>query len=325
MGKRAGRKPFDAFLCSPIDSVDTSKTISQPALKTGSILREIAALAKPKLSSSVVFSAAAGYLIGFEQFNLLDFAALISGGFLVVASSNAYNQIWERDVDALMDRTRSRPLPSAKLSVNQAFWAASIMGIAGLLLLYSVNRMSASFGALSLLLYVFAYTPLKRTGSFAVFVGAIPGAIPFMLGWVAARNDFDIESGTLFALQFVWQFPHFWAIAWLLHDDYAKAGYNLLPSGRKSDWSALQPLIYSFALLPLSLLPALGITGSLILSGFACIPIALAGAVMIKKAWNLFRLQDTHSARALLITSVLWLTVVQIVYVLDHLLYPLWH
>jgi len=312
------------FLCSP-KSVDTSEPLLRSPARTVSLAREIVALAKPRLSSSVVFSAAAGYLIGFVRFDLWAFVSLLFGGFLVVASSNAFNQIWERERDALMDRTRSRPLPAGRLSLSQAFWAALIMGIAGIGLLYTVNKLSASFGALSLLLYVFAYTPLKRSGPIAVFVGAIPGAIPYMLGWVAARNDFDIESGTLFAQQFLWQFPHFWAIAWLLHEDYAKAGYNLLPSGKKSDWSALQPFIYTLALIPLSLLPALGITGTLVLSGFAALPIAVAGGILIQKAWKLFREQTAVAARGLLIASVLWLTVVQVIYVLDRLLRPLWH
>jgi protoheme IX farnesyltransferase len=171
-----------------------------------------------------------------------------------------------------------------------------------------------------LLIYVLVYTPLKAKGPWAVFVGAIPGAIPFMLGWVAARNDFDIESGTLFAIQFIWQFPHFWAIAWMLHDDYAKADYNLLPSKARDQSSAFQIFVYTFALIPLSLLPAFGLTGTLTLSPLAGIIVLGLGIFLIIRAVQLFKTKTVRAARRLMLGSVLWLTLLQIVYVLDRYL-----
>ncbi len=278
------------------------------------------ALAKPRLSSSVVFSAAAGYLIAAYPFDLLEFIYLVIGGFLVVASSNAFNQIWERDRDALMQRTKNRPLPSGQLSLSEAIVAASVYGLIGAFLLFLINPLSAGFGLLSVLLYVLVYTPMKAKGPWAVFVGAIPGAIPFMLGWVAARNDFDIESGTLFAIQFIWQFPHFWAIGWMLHEDYARAGYNLLPTGKRDASSALQAFVYTFALLPLSLLPAFGLTGTLVLSPVGALLILVLGIFLIIRAGQLLRFRTEKAARRLMLGSVLWLTLMQIVFVLDRYL-----
>lgn len=282
--------------------------------------RQYVALAKPRLSTSVVFSAAAGYLIGNIRFDLLEFILLCIGGFLVVASSNAFNQILERDRDEKMQRTKDRPLPSGKLTVTESLVAASLYGLVGIYFLFLINPMSAGFGLLSVLLYVLVYTPLKAKGPIAVFVGAIPGAIPFMLGWVAARNDFDIESGILFAIQFLWQFPHFWAIAWMLHDDYAKADYSLLPTRKRDASAAMQIFIYSFALVPLSLLPAFGLTGSLTLSPMGAVTILGLGIFLIIRATQLFTSRTIRSARRLMLGSVLWLTLLQIVYVLDRYL-----
>jgi len=282
--------------------------------------KDVIALAKPRLASSVVFSSAAGYLLGVPFFNIYEFVFLLLGGFLVVGSSNAFNQVWEKDQDALMDRTKIRPIPSGNLSAMQSSIAAAIMGILGIGLLYFINPISAFFGTLSLLIYVLIYTPLKAKGPWAVFVGAIPGAIPFMLGWVAARNDFDIESGTLFAIQFIWQFPHFWAIAWMLHDDYAKASYNLLPSGKRDHSSAFQALLYTFALIPISIIPVTGLTKTLTLSIPAAIIIGGLGIFLLIRAFALFRNQTVRDAKRLMLASVLWLTLIQIIYVVDRYL-----
>lgn len=300
-------------MASPIETSIQSLSLAEK-------LRQYVALAKPRLSTSVVFSAAAGYLIGNIRFDTLEFILLCLGGFLVVASSNAFNQIWERERDEKMQRTKDRPLPSGKLSLYESFVVASIYGALGVYMLFLINPMSAGFGLLSLLIYVLVYTPLKAKGPWAVFVGAIPGAIPFMLGWVAARNDFDIESGTLFAIQFIWQFPHFWAIAWMLHDDYAKADYNLLPSKARDQSSAFQIFVYTFALIPLSLLPAFGLTGTLTLSPLAGIIVLGLGIFLIIRAVQLFKTKTVRAARRLMLGSVLWLTLLQIVYVLDRYL-----
>jgi protoheme IX farnesyltransferase len=184
-------------------------------------------------------------------------------------------------------------------------------------MLYAINPLSAAFGALSIFIYVLVYTPMKAHSPLAVFVGAIPGAIPFMLGWVAATNDFDIEPGTLFALQFLWQFPHFWAIAWLAYDDYAKAGYYLLPTRKRNKTASFYVLNYTVWLVLVSIIPYFGFTGSLTLSIWATALVFLLGIYLFIKALKLHRGQDVLSARALMIASILYLPLVQVIYVID--------
>ncbi len=289
------------------------------AIPTTSSFRNYVALAKPRLATSVVFSAGAGYLIGIPAFDGWIFTLLLIGGFLVVGSSNAFNQVIERHQDAVMERTRNRPIPAGRLTVMQSLMAAAMMGLPGLALLYWINPLSAMFGALSLFIYTAIYTPLKGVTPLAVFIGAIPGAIPFMLGWVAANNDFDIEPGTLFAIQFFWQFPHFWAIAWIFDEDYKKAGYKLLPSGRRDSGSALQILFYTVWTFIVSLIPITGFTGSLELSTFGALAVGMAGALFLWKAWNLFRVQTVLAAKKLMFASIIYMPVVQIIYVVDAL------
>jgi protoheme IX farnesyltransferase len=274
-------------------------------------------LAKLRLASSVVFSAMAGYLLGADQISISALLALLVGGFLVVGASNAYNQVIEKYRDAKMDRTKDRPVAAGRMSVAEALIVASLMGVGGLGLLYSINPMSAGFGALSIFIYVLVYTPMKAVSAWAVFIGAFPGAIPYMLGWVAATNKFGIEPGTLFAIQFMWQFPHFWAIAWLVHDDYLKAGYNLLPTGRRDGTSALMALIYSVGLVAISIVPAMGITGTLFLSPFGLIGVLVSGIYLIIKANNLLKQQTKEAAKTLMYASILYLTLVQIIFVVD--------
>ncbi len=179
-----------------------------------SLISDFKEITKMRLSISVVFSSIAGYLLGAITVDVYTLILLAFGGYFMVGASNAYNQIIERDLDALMDRTKNRPIPAGRMSVNKAFIIAITFTVLGIITLYIINPRTAMYGAISIFLYTSVYTPLKTKTPLAVFVGAIPGAIPFMLGWVAARNDFGIEPGTLFALQFFWQFPHFWAIGW---------------------------------------------------------------------------------------------------------------
>ena len=195
--------------------VNTSNT------KVQNLVGSFAEITKARLSVSVVFSSVAGYLLATPQVDFYTLFLLCLGGYCMVGASNVYNQIIEKDLDALMDRTRLRPLPDQRMSVNSAFILASILTVLGIGLLYVINPKTAMFGAISIFMYVSLYTPLKTRSPLAVFVGAFPGAIPFMLGWVAATGEFGIEPGTLFMIQFFWQFPHFWAIGWFLHDDYA--------------------------------------------------------------------------------------------------------
>ena len=205
----------------------------QTSIKSASFVSNFKEITKIRLSVSVVFSSLAGYALGA---NFIDFKTLILlaiGGYCMVGASNAYNHIIEKDLDALMLRTQNRPIPSGRMSVNSAFAIAVILTLIGIAILYTINPKTAMFGAVSIFLYTSIYTPLKTKTPFSVFVGAIPGAIPFMLGWVAATNNFGIEPGTLFMIQFLWQFPHFWAIGWFLHEDYQRAGFYLLPTKKK--------------------------------------------------------------------------------------------
>lgn len=276
------------------------------------------ALMKLRLSSSVVFSSVIGYLLGASTVRFLDLLVLTLGGIFVTGSANAFNQIIEKVQDSKMSRTAQRPVASGRLSVNEALVVAFILSIIGLGLLYSLNFLTFIFGAASVVLYALVYTPLKAKTAFAVFVGAFPGAIPIMLGWVAATGQFGVEPGTLFAWQFLWQFPHFWAIAWLLHNDYAKAGYVLLPSGKPDRASAFQAVLYASGLLGLVLLPYFGLAGSFTVSAPATALTFLLGLFLVFRAWVLFRKLDHASARKLMLYSIVYLTLTQIIWVVDH-------
>lgn len=221
-----------------------------------------------------------------------------------------------------MDRTMNRPIPSGRMSVNTAFAIASTFTIIGLIVLYIINPKTAMFGAISIFLYVSVYTPLKTKTPLSVFVGAFPGAIPFMLGWVAATDDFSIEPGTLFMIQFFWQFPHFWAIGWWLFDDYKKGGFFMLPTGKRDKGTAIQVILYTIWTILVSLVPMLGVTGKLYLSPFAGILIFILGMGMLYYAWNLYRKRDAVSAKKLMFASVSYITLLQIIYVLDKFLRP---
>ena len=270
-----------------------------------------------RLSLSVVFSSLAGYLLGADIISFYTLLLLAFGGYFMVGASNAYNQIIERDLDALMERTKNRPIPSGSMSVKSAFTLATIFTILGITVLYIINPQTAMFGAISIFLYTSAYTPLKTKTPLSVFVGAIPGAIPFMLGWVAATDDFGIEPGTLFMLQFFWQFPHFWAIGWFLHEDYQKAGFNLLPTGKRDKGTAVQTILYTVWTILVSIIPVFGITGELKLTIVGAVVVFLLGLVMLKYAIQLFKKRTVKAARQLMLASVLYITLVQIVYVLD--------
>jgi len=271
-----------------------------------------------RLAISVVFSSIAGYFLGAEVINFVTVLLLAIGGYFMVGASNAYNQIIEKDLDALMvDRTRYRPIPSGRMSVNTAFIIASTFTILGLLVLYIINPKTAMFGAVSIFLYVSIYTPLKTRTPLSVFVGAFPGAIPFMLGWVAATNEFSIEPGTLFMIQFFWQFPHFWAIGWWLFDDYKKGGFFMLPTGKRDKGTAIQIILYSIWTILVSLIPVLGVTGKLFLTPFSGVLILFLGLGMLYYAFNLYKKRDALSAKKLMFASVSYITLLQIIYVLD--------
>ena len=284
-------------------------------------IKDYSQLAKLRLSSTVVFSALVGYLLAVDQVDFKILFMLLIGGFMVVASSNGFNQVYEKETDKLMDRTKQRPIPAGRMQSSEGLLFSSILGLIGILILYYINAKSAMFGAAALVLYAAVYTPLKTISPIAVFVGAFPGAIPFMLGWVAATNQFGIESGTLFAIQFLWQFPHFWAIAWMLDEDYKKAGIRMLPSGMKDEKTAFQAMLYTIWLIPVSIMPFvfpyIGIESKLILPPYGALSILLMGVYLYKKSALLLKNCDHSSAKKLMFGSLVYLPVIQIIYLID--------
>jgi protoheme IX farnesyltransferase len=278
-------------------------------------------LLKFRLSTTVVFSAVVGYLLGIDNFILLDFIILIFGGFLVTGSANAFNQIIEKDTDKLMDRTMNRPLPKGNLSVLEAIIFSSLMSVVGLYCLYILNPLSSFFGLLSILLYVLSYTPLKRISTISIFVGALPGAIPFLLGWVSATGDFGIAAGTLFSIQFFWQFPHFIAIAWVLDEDYKKAGFKMLFGNKKGTYPAIISIATSVCMTIISVIPFFWNFTDLDLSIYAVIPVFGLGVWFTNKSYLLYKNTDDTTARKLMIASFIYLPSMQIIYVLDKFIF----
>ncbi|QBN18810.1 heme o synthase [Flavobacterium nackdongense] len=298
-----------------------SSTSSSISLK--SIYVDFKAITKAGLAISVVFSSIAGFLLGVADFQVLDWVVLLKlaiGGYCMVGASNAYNQVIEKDLDALMDRTKNRPVASGRMAPKVAVVVASILTIIGIALLYTINPKTAMFGAISIFFYTSIYTPLKTVTPLSVFVGAIPGAIPFMLGWVAATGNFGIEAGTLFLIQFFWQFPHFWAIGWFLYEDYKKAGFFMLPTGNKDKGTALQIILYTVWLIIASLLPSLGYTGQLFISPVAAVLVFLLGLWMLYYAVKLYQSRTAKSARTLMLVSVSYITLLQFIYIFDKFL-----
>jgi protoheme IX farnesyltransferase len=280
-------------------------------------------ITKAGLAVSVLFSSIAGYLLGFDSDHPFQWSVLVMlmvGGYCMVGASNAFNQVIEKDLDALMDRTKNRPVPSGRMTPNMALLIASLLTIVGLVLLYMINPKTAMFGAISIFLYTSVYTPLKTMTPLSVFVGAFPGAIPFMLGWVAATGDFGIEAGTLFLIQFFWQFPHFWAIGWFLYEDYEKAGFYMLPTKKKDKSTAMQTMLYTVWLMIASLLPALGYTGQLHISPIAAVIVFLLGLWMLFYAVKLYKERTSQAAKRLMLVSVSYITLLQIVYITDKFL-----
>ncbi|WP_370000651.1 heme o synthase [Winogradskyella sp.] len=293
---------------------------TKSSLSKVSVITDFKEITKMGLSISVVFSALAGYLLGAETISYSVLILLALGGYFMVGASNAYNQIIERDLDALMDRTKNRPIPAGRMSVNTAFIIATTFTILGLITLYNINPKTAMWGAISIFLYTSVYTPLKTKTPLSVFVGALPGAIPFMLGWVAASGEFGIEPGTLFAIQFFWQFPHFWAIGWFLYEDYEKGGFFMLPTGKPDKGTAVQIIMYSVWTVIVSIIPVFGFTGDLKLSIVGAILVFLLGMVMLLFALRLFQQRSAKAAKQLMLSSVFYITMLQIIYVADKFL-----
>ncbi len=282
-------------------------------IKKPSTLKIYLVFTKFRLSFLVIISALSGYLFAGGN-DLKEITLLMLGGTLVTAASNGANQIWERDIDKKMTRTAKRPLPMGWMSMQEAMLICIISLVLGELILYLINLNSALLGFGAFFIYVFIYTPMKQKTAWAVFVGAIPGAVPPLLGAIAATNEFGFVPGILFFVQFTWQFPHFWAIAWVLHEDYQKAGFFLLPSSSgKTKASAFHIATYSLALIPFSLAPWLyGLTGNITL-----IVGSLIGGGFFLLAYRLYNSCLDSDAKKLMFASFVYLPIIQFTYVFD--------
>lgn len=286
--------------------------------KTPSLLKDIGTLFKVRLGFFVVLSSVLGWFMGVENIDLGNLLLLIGGGYLLTGASNGFNQIIERNNDAIMARTRNRPLPTGRMTINHALMLSVGAGITGIYFLYLLNSSAAMLGFISFVLYAFVYTPLKSRSSLCVFVGAIPGALPPMIGYVAATGAFGVEPGTLFAVQFMWQFPHFWAIAWLAHEDYSKVGYKMLPfNSGLTERSASLILLYTLFCIPTSLLPWALPNSSPMVGNVALVVAIMAGLGFSWFAWRLSITLDRSDARKLMFASFIYLPLVQIIFVLD--------
>jgi protoheme IX farnesyltransferase len=273
-------------------------------------------LVKVRLSFLVVFSSAFGYVLGNNgPINWYSFLLFCLGGFMISGSAVTLNQVFEIEFDKVMKRTRSRPLPTGKVSSRDAVWFSTGLFIVGIILiLLSTNILTAVLSVLSLVLYAFVYTPLKRVGPIAVLVGAIPGALPPLLGWTASAGTISFEALLIFGIQFIWQFPHFWAIAWIADDDYKKAGFKLLPgNGNRDLQTAFQIMIYTLFLIPLGLLPAtFGMTG--IYSAFI---VTVCGILFLVQSFRHMKDCSRKSALWIMYGSFLYLPIVQIALLID--------
>ena len=281
-------------------------------------IKDYSEFLKLRLASLVVLSSVICYALATDDFSLYTMTALVIGGTLLTGASNGFNEIIERDLDALMDRTKNRPLPTSNMSLSEAWMLAGIFGALGVGILWVlINPMCGILGLTAMFLYAVVYTPMKQKSPFAVFVGAFPGSIPPMLGCVAATEGFGqitLLSPLMFAVQFIWQFPHFWAIAWRVHDDYLKAGFRMLPSaGGRDKGTAFQIVVYTIGLIPVSLLPTFfGYTGAI----SAAIAI-VAGIIFTIQAVNLYRSLAAEDAKKLMFGSFVYLPVVQLAYLID--------
>ncbi|MCS7004542.1 MAG: heme o synthase [Cytophagales bacterium] len=278
-------------------------------------IKPFIALLKLRLSILVVFSGLFGYLLAIKELNIFKLIVLGIGSFCVTGAANILNQIYEKEFDKLMRRTCQRPLPTGTITERQAFIYASILGIVGIYLLaFHINFLTGGLSLLSLALYSFIYTPLKQITPFSVFIGAFPGALPPLIGWVAAVEEISAGALIIFGIQFFWQFPHFWAIAWIGHQDYQRAGFRMLPLGeQKNRRIPVLMATYASILIPLGILPSMyGITGTI-----SAIIAVLAGTLFLISTFQLIETGDDISAKKVLWASFLYLPTVQIAYLLD--------
>jgi len=292
-------------------------SLTASSLNIGQIINDFFQLTKLRLSTSVVFSSLAGYLLASDKLETQVLLGLFFGGFAMVGASNAFNQLIEKNKDSLMIRTQNRPLPSGRMSNIVAATIATVLAVFGILILQYINFKTALFGALSIFLYTCVYTPLKSVTSLSVFVGAFPGAIPFMLGWVAATGSFGIEPGILFMIQFFWQFPHFWAIGWMVDEDYKNAGFKMLPTGRPNKTTAFLIVFYSLWTIIISILPYTKYSGDLNLSVQAAFALITIGGCFLYFALKLMQQKTKKAARNLMYASIVYISFLQLIYVFD--------
>ena len=284
---------------------------------TGLSLTDFSELTKFRLSVTVVISSIAGYFLAVDTVHYPTLLLLVVGGYAMVGASNVFNQVFEKDLDGLMERTMNRPLPRERIQPNTALFIGVVLTLIGIAALYIINIKTAFFASISIFLYACLYTPLKQRTSLSVFVGAFPGAIPFMLGWVAATNEFGIEPGVLFMVQFFWQFPHFWAIGWVMHDQYENAGFKMLPSGKPDQITAFQIVFYTFWTVLISLIPAFQYTGKLYLTLPAACLVGVLGVFFLHAGIQLMYLKTDKAARFLIRASIIYIIGIQLIYVLD--------
>lgn len=296
----------------------TTETLETPLLvaSTSTKLKAMLQLLKVRLTLLVVFSGVIGYLMAADSLSWGRLMALIAGSFLITGSANTINQILEKDLDKLMKRTEGRPLPQGVLSITEAMGFAVICGGLGFMILIAgTNPFAALLSLVSLLLYAFFYTPMKQVSPISVFIGAFPGALPPLIGWVAESQELTAGAWVLFIIQFIWQFPHFWAIAWVGHDDYEKAGFKMLPTGKKDLTSALQIPIYTLLILPAGLLPLyLGISGVI-----SAAIVTVCGVYFLYRSVNFLKHQGRNTALRVMFASFIYLPVVQIALLVDKL------
>jgi len=280
-------------------------------------LKDYAQLIKPSLSIMVVFSSVISYLLA-PKVVVYDWKMIVLffiAGLLVTGSANAINQVVEKDTDAVMKRTAKRPVASGRMTVAEGWAFAIITGVLGILMLGNYfNWLSAGIALLSLFLYAFIYTPLKKVSSISVIVGAVPGALPCLIGWAAGNDALSIGGWVLFLLQFMWQFPHFWAIAWIAHNDYAKAGFKLLPNeSGPTKFTAIQTIIYSLLLIPIGVIPYfIGMSGIVSL-----VIVTLANIFMVWRCVQLYRNMNVASARRVMFSSYIYLPIVLLALLAD--------
>ncbi|QJD95660.1 protoheme IX farnesyltransferase [Mucilaginibacter robiniae] len=282
-------------------------------MKWGDLIK----LVKFRLTFLVVFSASISFLIGSKvnggDINWINWIKLIIGGFLITGAANGFNEIIEKDLDRLMKRTADRPLPAGRMTNGQALVLSLLMGMGGTYLLGNLNLLTGFLSVFAIVLYAFAYTPLKRKSPISVFVGAIPGALPPLIGYVAAHPKIDQIALIVFGIQFMWQLPHFWAIAWVIDDDYKLAGFRLLPTGTRSRVSAVVIFIFTLALLPVSLLPTWYHYGGY----YVGVVSLICSVIFLYQAFVLMRTLEVKSARSLMFGSFLYLPIVQLMFLFD--------